>query len=166
MGGVGGAGGGGVGGCAGAAPFLPAYPPTRLSAQDTSVVDRGVRVGIIYRPGVRPGMVLLPGRLATLDSVRAIAARDLDYSDRFEMITLPGGGSIRLGVAASLARSSGRGRTGGGEAAGLNEPVFQALGADFAVAPAQAAATTVVTLHDVAAGGGRREGEKRVAPLT
>ena len=69
-----------------AAVLLAAYPPIRLSAQDTSVVDRGVRVGIIYRPGVRPGMVLLPGRPAVLDSVRAIVARDLDYSDRFEMI--------------------------------------------------------------------------------
>src|SRR2546426_7616799 len=168
MGGVGGAGGGGVGGCAGAAPFLPAYPPTRLSAQDSSVVDRGVRVGIIYRPGVRPGMVLLPGRPAVLDSVRAIVARDLDYSDRFEMITLPGGDSIRLGAAANPTRSSGRGRTGGGggEAAGLNYPLFQALGADFAVALAQATDTTVVTLHDVAAGGVRREVKKRLPPLT
>ncbi len=148
------------------AVFLTAYPPTRLSAQDTSVVDRGVRVGIIYRPGVRPGMVLLPGRPAALDSVRAIVARDLDYSDRFEMITLPGGDSIRLGAAASPARSSGRGRTGGGEAAGLNYPLFQALGADFAVALAQAADTTVVTLHDVAAGGVRREVKKRLPPGT
>jgi len=148
------------------AVLLSAYPPIRLSAQDTSVVDRGVRVGIIYRPGVRPGMVLLPGRPAVLDSVRAIVARDLDYSDRFEMITLPGGDSIRLGVAASLARSSGRGRTGGGEAAGLNYPLFQALGADFAVALAQAADTTVVTLHDIAAGGVRREVKKRLPPLT
>ncbi len=148
------------------AVLLSAYPPIRLSAQDTSVVDRGVRVGIIYRPGVRPGMVLLPGRPAVLDSVRAIVARDLDYSDRFEMITLPGGDSIRLGAAASPARSSGRGRTGGGEAAGLNYPLFQALGADFAVALAQAADTTVVTLHDIAAGGVRREVKKRLPPLT
>ncbi|PYP32920.1 MAG: hypothetical protein DMD47_02855 [Gemmatimonadetes bacterium] len=125
-------------------------------------------MGIIYRPGVRPGMVLLPGRPAVLDSVRAIVARDLDYSDRFEMITLPGGDSIRLGAAANPTRSSGRGRTGGGggEAAGLNYPLFQALGADFAVALAQATDTTVVTLHDVAAGGVRREVKKRLPPLT
>src|SRR5437879_9564572 len=82
------------------------------------------------------------------------------------MITLPGGDSIRLGAAASPARSSERGRTGGGEAAGLNYPLFQALGADFAVALAQAADTTVVTLHDVAAGGVRREVKKRLPPLT
>ena len=151
-----------------AGAVLSVCPTVRLSGQDSSVVDRGVRVGIIYRPGVRPGMVLLPGRPAVLDSVRAIVARDLDYSDRFEMITLPGGDSIRLGAAANPTRSSGRGRTGGGggEAAGLNYPLFQALGADFAVALAQATDTTVVTLHDVAAGGVRREVKKRLPPLT
>src|SRR3989475_6381633 len=82
------------------------------------------------------------------------------------MITLPGGDSIRLGAAASPARSSERGRTGGGEAAGLNYPLFQALGADFAVALTQAADTTVVTLHDIAAGGVRREARKRLPPIT
>ena len=43
-----------------AAVLLTAVPPVRLAAQDTSFIDRGVRVGIIYRPGVRPGFVLLP----------------------------------------------------------------------------------------------------------
>ena len=52
----------------------------RLHAQDT------VRVGITYQPGIRPGIVVLPA--PGLDSVRAIVARDLDYSDRFEVIAL------------------------------------------------------------------------------
>ena len=38
-------------------------------------------------PGNRPGLVVLPG--AGLDSVRAMVRRDLDYTDRFEMITWP-----------------------------------------------------------------------------
>jgi len=71
--------------------LLSAYPPVRLPAQDTSAIDRGVRIGIIYRPGVRPGLVVLPGPAPALDSVRVIIARDLDLSDRFELITLPGG---------------------------------------------------------------------------
>src|SRR6266550_1774623 len=79
---------------------LSVGPPVRLTAQDTSAIDRGVRIGIIYRPGVRPGMVLLPVHAPGLDSVRAIMARDLDYSDRFELITLPGGDSIRVTAAA------------------------------------------------------------------
>src|SRR3989449_1857492 len=43
-------------------------------------------------------------------------------------------------------------------ATSLNYPLYQALGADFAVAIATAPIdTTVVTVHDVAAGGIRRE---------
>src|SRR5918995_5561657 len=57
-----------------------------LAAQDTTRVDPGVRVGVDYTPGVRPGLVVLPG--SGLDSARAIIQRDLDYSDRFEMITV------------------------------------------------------------------------------
>src|SRR5207248_3895437 len=75
---------------------LAVVAPVRLRAQDTSAVDRGVRIGILYRPGVRPGIVVLTGRAPALDSVRAIMARDIDYSDRFELITLPGSDSIRL----------------------------------------------------------------------
>ena len=143
----------------------------RSVAQDTSAIDRGVRIGIVYRPGVRPGMVVLPGRAAVLDSVRAIVTRDLDYSDRFELITLPGGDSIRFATVAPPAPvrpgMSGRGTGGAAAAAGLNYPLYQALGADFAVALAAAPGdTTVVTVHDVAAGGVRRELRAHVPPLT
>ena len=44
-------------------------------AQDTSAIDRGVRIGIIYRPGVRPGLVMLPRTGMGLDSVRAMISR-------------------------------------------------------------------------------------------
>src|SRR2546426_5480315 len=84
-----------------AVSLLSVYPSIRLSAQDTSAIDRGVRIGIIYRPGVRPGLVVLPGPAPALDSARVIIARDLDYSDRFELITLPGGDSIRFSGAAA-----------------------------------------------------------------
>jgi TolB protein len=127
---------------------LPSF--RRLTAQDTSSIDRGVRIGIIYRPGVRPGVVMLPRQGAGLDSVRAILARDIDYSDRFEIITLPGGDSIRMSAPATGTRS------GGAQVGGLNYPLYQALGADFAVDIATAADTTIATLHDVAAGGVRR----------
>jgi TolB protein len=148
--------------------LLPVYPSSGLLSQDTSLIDRGVRVGIIYRPGVRPGFVLLPRQGSGLDSLHAIVARDLDYSDRFEVITLPGGDSIRLATSGSAAappsssrspapRGQARPATGGGaQAAGLNYPLYQALGADFALDLTLAGDTTVVTLHDVAAGGVRR----------
>src|SRR5881628_2291200 len=105
--------------------LLSVGPTVRPSdAQDSSVIDRGVRIGITYRAGVRPGLVMLPGRSATLDSARAIIARDLDYSDRFELITLPSGDSIRFSGAAPSSRV-GRPPTGGGAAAGLNYPLYQ-----------------------------------------
>jgi len=95
---------------------LFADPLMRLSAQDTSAIDRGVRIGIIYRPGVRPGVVVLPGREAALDSVRTIVLRDLDYSDRFEVITLPGGDSIRSDAPAPPPPPSGPGAAIGARA--------------------------------------------------
>ena len=126
--------------------------------QDTSAIDRGVRIGIVYRPGVRPGLVMLPRKGMGLDSVRAIVARDLDFSDRFEIISLPGGDSIRL--APSAARQGRTSSAGGGGApvpAGLlNYPLYQALGADFALDITASGDTTVALLHDIAAGGVRR----------
>src|SRR5687768_2336840 len=142
--------------------------------QDTSAIDRGVRIGIIYRPGVRPGLVMLPR--PGLDSARAIIARDLDYSDRFEVITLPGGDSIRLATPSSgAARPPARTGTGASPRGGtqaspgsLNYPLYQALGADFAldVTGTPGSDTVVVTLHDVAAGGIRREVRGRIPPAT
>jgi TolB protein len=138
-------------------------------AQDTSTIDRGVRIGIIYRPGVRPGLVMLPRTGMGLDSVRAIVARDLDFGDRFEVITLPGGDSIRLATSSSTkprgagggTRRSGSGTAATGGAQGgaggtLNYPLYQALGADFALDITAAGDTTVATLHDIAAAGIRR----------
>jgi TolB protein len=144
---------------------LSLIPSFHLSAQDTSTIDRGVRIGIIYRPGVRPGLVMLPRTGMGLDSVRAMVARDLDYSDRFEVITLPGGDSIRLATSSTAPRGTGGGArrsgtgtpaTGGAQSGGLNYPLYQALGADFALDITAAGDTTVATLHDIAAAGVRR----------
>ena len=86
-------------------------------------------------PGVRPGLVVLPG--AGLDSVRAIVRRDLDYSDRFEMITVADSAATRPG---------GSGRTGGwsGQLRDLQGP-----GAEFAVELSQAAGGVTARLHDI-----------------
>src|SRR3954468_3406381 len=128
------------GGLAVCAVALTAQPLNRLSAQDTSAIDRGVRIGIVYRPGVRPGMVVLPRTGQGLDSAPAMIARDLDYSDRFEIITLPSGDSIRLaspsspgtGRATPPSRRPGAAstRAGGTQSTStLNYPLYQALGA-------------------------------------
>jgi len=95
-----------------------------LAAQDTVPPREGVRVGITYQPGIRPGMLVLGGSPSELlDSVRAIVTRDLDFSDRFEVITLPADDSLTLGVRES-------GEPG---ADFVNYRLFGALGADFAV---------------------------------
>jgi len=145
-----------------------------LVMQDTSAIDRGVRIGIIYRPGVRPGLVALPrsGGGAGLDSVRAIIARDLDYSDRFEIITLPGGDSIRLSSSTTGTPSrgstsrNGTSRPSSAANASLNYPLYQALGADFALDVTRAGDTTLATLHDIAAASVRRTVRATLPPPT
>jgi TolB protein len=108
-----------------------------LAAQDTTRAPEGVRIGIDYRPGERPSIVVLPspGR----DSIRAILLRDLDYSDRFEVIPL------------------------GSDAASttVNYVLLRSLGADFGVEIVDQAGGTVFRLHDMKAGSVRKE--QRVA---
>lgn len=120
-------------------PFL--MLPASLAAQDTIRPPEGVRVGIEYRPGVRPSVIVLPSR--GLDSVRAILTRDLDYSDRFDVIPLTSGDS---GAWAA--------NTGGHT---VNYALFRTLGAGYAVELAQDGPGTVVRVHDIVAGVVRRE---------
>jgi TolB protein len=112
---------------------------TRLLAQDTTRVDEGVRIGVDYTPGVRPGLVVLPG--VGLDSVRAILRRDLDYTDRFEMITV-----------ADVPPASTDGR-GSADASGpVNYGLYKALGAQFAVEILNNPGGATVRLHDINVG--------------
>lgn len=66
-----------------------------------------VRIGITYTPGYLPGLVLTPvesteGLQDPARAVEAILRRDLDFSDRFEIIDLPGdfraGGAVNYGL--------------------------------------------------------------------
>jgi TolB protein len=107
-----------------------------LTAQDTTRVDEGVRIGVDYSPGVRPGLVVVPG--AGIDSVRAIVRRDLDYTDRFEMVTV-----------ADLPRVSSTGRGSAESAAGLNYALYRSLGAQFAVELVEGAGGVTARLHDL-----------------
>jgi TolB protein len=122
-------------------PALLLLLPAALPAQDSLHPPDGVRVGIEYRPGVRPTVVVLPGR--GLDSVRAILTRDLDYSDRFEVVPLSPGDS-----GAWAANPAGR---------TINYALFRTLSAEYAVDVQQEGAATVVRLHDVVAGVLRHE---------
>jgi len=94
-------------------------------------IDQGVRVGITYTPGVRPGLLMLGGdRTELLDSVRAMIRRDLEYGDEFEMITLPAGDSLTLRLEPPSGPDD---ENGSGGYDYVNYPLYSALGADFAV---------------------------------
>ena len=56
-----------------------------LAAQDTT---KGVRIGLTYDPGSKPGIVVLPSKGPGSDSIRAMVQRDLDYGDRVSVIVL------------------------------------------------------------------------------
>jgi len=108
---------------------------TPLAGQDP------VRVGIDYRPGLRPRIVMLPAP-AGLDSARAIIGRDLDYSDRFEVIVVPAGGAE--------AAVPVPGQTAGQ----INYELYRALNAGFAIELGRVSGGMALSLrvHDLVAG--------------
>ena len=60
-------------------------------AQDTTSVP-GVRLGLSYTAGTKPGVIVLPAQDDYGDdSLRVIVQRDLDYSDRMNVIALDEG---------------------------------------------------------------------------
>jgi TolB protein len=60
----------------------------RARAQDTTVAP-GVRLGLNYAAGSKPGVIVLPVQdQYGDDSLRTIMQRDLDFSDRMSVITL------------------------------------------------------------------------------
>ena len=109
--------------------------------QDTLRPPGGVRVGIEYRPGVRPTLVVLPG--AGVDSIRAIVSRDLDYSDQFEVVPL--GQQDSGALAASPGGPS------------VNYDLFRTLGAEYVLQVDPAPAGATIRVYDVQAGAVRRE---------
>jgi TolB protein len=102
-----------------------------LLAQDTTT--RGVRIGLTYDPGSKPGIVVLPVTGAHGDSIRAILQRDLDYGDRVNAIVLD----------ATSARDAAR-------AAGPNWPLLARLGAAAAVQVTSTATGFHVAVYNVA----------------
>ncbi len=96
-----------------------------LSAQDT------VRVRGVYDPGTRLGLVVLPTS-PSLDSIRAILARDLDYSDVFDVITLPAVGPVSEQALATI-----------------NYPLYRSLKAGLAVEVTGVSGNVTVKIHDL-----------------
>ncbi len=60
-------------------------------AFESAAAQQGVTLGIVYRPGQKVSLVVLPISGANGDSISTIIARDLDYSDRFTVSLSPPG---------------------------------------------------------------------------
>jgi TolB protein len=81
-----------IGGWTGALACLVALlVPGELAAQERDSIPTDVRVGILYQPAFRPGLVMptvsaSEGLEELADSVRAIILRDLDYGDRVQVM--------------------------------------------------------------------------------
>ncbi len=114
------------------APLLLSLAAVPLAAQDTTQVREGVRLGLEYS-GVRPGLVVLPG--AGLDSVRALVRRDLDYTDRFEMV----GGDF----------SASDPGTSSGQVGSVSYGIYKTMGAQLGVELVQAPGGVTARLHDI-----------------
>ncbi len=104
-------------------------------AQDTT--SRGVRIGLTYVPGTKPGVVVLPIQGMGGDSVRAMLGRDLDFSDRVEVIGQAGTTTFD---AVNSAGST------------LNYGLWKSLGAAAVVQAAMTGGGVHVALHDVTKG--------------
>jgi TolB protein len=107
-------------------------PLASAVAQDTT---RGVRIGLTYDPGTRPGVVVLPIRAGTGDSLKAIFERDFDLSNRLAVLKLadaPGAGTLPAG--------------------GLNYRFFGTMGAAAVVQATVTGGGVHVALHDVVKG--------------
>lgn len=93
---------------------------------------QGVRIGLTYAPGTRPGLYVLPLRGPNADSIRAIITRDLDFGDRISVIA-PDSGTPPAGK--------------------LNYPLYARLGAAAVLQLTLTPAGAVhAVLHEVAAG--------------
>jgi TolB protein len=123
---------------AAAALTLAARPA--LAQQDTT---RGVRIGLTYQPGTKPGVVVLPIAGPGGDSVQAILQRDFDYGDRIQVIQ---------GNALASAQGSGS----------VNYGAWKTMGAAALVEVTLLPGTARVAVHDVS---GRKVAQTRDFPL-
>ena len=120
-----------------AAMVLCVGAPRTASAQDTTF--RGVMISGAYDPlRDKIGITLLPVTGAYGDSIRTIMARDLDFSDRFTIISVDSAEPAALHAQGNIA--------------GLNYPLFARLGATVVVQATSVPTGLHVAVHYVARG--------------
>jgi TolB protein len=108
-----------------------------LAGQDTvRTLDDPIRIGVRY-DRVRPSLVVLPGAGAGagVDSARVMVRRDLDYSDRFEMLAgeLVSGGGTATDEASTA----------------VNYGIYKSMGAQLGVEIAPESGGVRARLHDI-----------------
>ncbi len=96
---------------------------------------QGVRLGLNYALGTKPGVLVLPIDSAGPDSVRAILQRDIDYDDRATVVALDDAGARAL-----MPASGDR----------FNYPLFAKLGIVAIVRPQRSLTGLTLTMYDVA----------------
>ncbi len=112
-----------------AAITLAASVPVSVRSQEPV---QGVRIGLTYSAGTRPGLYVLPMRGQLADSIRAIITRDIDFGDRVSVIA-PDSGAPPTGK--------------------LNYPLYARLGAAAVLQLTLNAGGGIhVVLHEVGAG--------------
>jgi TolB protein len=102
-------------------------------AQDTT--SRGVRIGLTYSPGTKPGLLVLPVNGEQGDSVRSILQRDFDFGDRINVI-----GSDSTFVVEAPDGSRGQ----------FNYPLYARLGAAAVLQATMTPSGIHVAIHNVA----------------
>lgn len=106
-----------------------------LAAQDTA--QRGVRIGLTYRSGTKPGVVVLPVRGPLGDSIRAMLQRDLDFDDRVTIIGAEGTDAAEVAALQGNATPA--------------WPIWERLGAAAIVRTSVTATGIHIAIYDVAA---------------
>ena len=104
---------------------------SEASAQDSSLT---VRIGLTYAAGTKPGVLVLPVNGANGDSVRAMLQRDVDFSDRVNVIATE---SLVMDSASDGSRGK------------FNYPLYARLGAAAVVQATMTATGLHVAVHDV-----------------
>lgn len=109
--------------------------PARAMAQQQDTT-RGVRIGLTYQPGTKPGVVVFPVNGPGGDSLQAIVQRDFDYGDRIEVID---GDAVQQTAKQQAAKNT------------IDFTVWKSLSAAAVVQISVMGSTAHVNVYDVAA---------------
>lgn len=109
----------------------------RAAAQDTTFKE-GVRIGLVYSPGTKPGVLIMPVGGDMADSIHTILSRDFEYGDRINVVALD---------PSAVAEATTAARVGTGPVP--NYPLYAKLGVQVLVQANVTAVGLHVSVHNV-----------------